>query len=103
MLDKLRAWREHCPQSKHNLVFPNFRGNVESLSNITNRGWYVLCRKAGLVYIDANGKEKSKYNLYALRHTKASIEIALNRAPKRIQSVMGHATVMPPLFSGVHK
>ena len=93
VLHKLKEWQEDCPSNQLNLVFPNFRGNVESLSNITNRGWYVLCRKAGLTYTDENGKLKPRYNLYSLRHTKASIEIALNRSPKRIQTVMGHANI----------
>jgi integrase len=93
VMDKLKDWQQQCPQSPDDLVFPNFRGNVESLSNITNRGWYVLCREAGLSYSDDNGKERANYNLYALRHTKASIEIALNRSPKRIQTLMGHANI----------
>lgn len=42
---------------------------------------------------DDNGKERASYNLYTLRHVKASIEIALNRSPKRIQTLMGHANI----------
>jgi len=93
VMEFLKLWREKCPSSPKNLVFPNFKGNVESLSNITNRGWYVLCRKAGLTQFDENNKERVKYKLYTLRHTKASLEIALNRSPKRVQTLMGHANI----------
>ena len=93
VIAKLREWRKLCPASGDDLVFPNYKGNVESLSNITNRGWYVLCRKAGLTYTDENQKERARYKLYTLRHIKASLEIALNRSPKRIQTLMGHANI----------
>lgn len=92
-LDALETWHTQCPDSEEDLVFPNYRGNIESLSNITNRGWYVLCQKAGLTYEDQDGTAKPKYNLYSLRHTKASLEIALNRSPKRIQTLMGHSNI----------
>lgn len=89
----LKDWKAFCPDSPLDLVFPNYRGNVESLSNITNRGWYVLCRKAGLTSAGDDGKERALFNLYTLRHTKASLEIALNRSPKRIQTLLGHANI----------
>ena len=89
----LKDWQAICPEGPLDLVFPNYRGNVESLSNITNRGWYVLCRKAGLTTFDDDGKERALFNLYTLRHTKASLEIALNRSPKRIQTLLGHANI----------
>lgn len=93
VMKMLKDWQAQCPTSDKNLVFPNGRGNAESLANIKNRGWYPLCKTAKLVFEDSDGKLKSKYPLYALRHTKASLEIALKRSPKHIQTVMGHANI----------
>ena len=93
VMDKLKQWKTQCPVSKHNLVFPNGKGNAESHANITNRGWHVLCEAAGLSSENAKGKQTAIYPLYSLRHVKASVEIALKRSPKHIQTVMGHANI----------
>lgn len=93
VMEKLKNWKVRCPTSADDLVFPNGKGNPESHSNITNRGWYVLCEKAGLVHQNVDGKLTAKYPLYSLRHVKASVEIALKRSPKHIQTVMGHANI----------
>ncbi len=91
--EMLQRWRLDCPTSELDLIFPNWKGNPESHSNITNRGWKVLCKEAGLI-LKASGETFSvKYPLYSLRHVKASVEIALNRTPKHIQTIMGHANI----------
>jgi integrase len=85
----LKTWRKKCPKSKHELVFPNWQGEVESHGNITNRGWYVLQEQCGLV--DAGGKPR--YPLKSLRHVRASLEIHNGATAKEIQLLMGHSSV----------
>lgn len=93
VLQMLTSWEKHCPSGPHGLVFPNWIGNVETLGNITNRGWYPLCRAAGLTEAADGGRTVIKYHLNTLRHIKASLEIQLGRSPKRIQQVMGHEDI----------
>ena len=93
VMHMLKAWEKLCPSGEHELVFPNWIGNVESLGNITNRGWYPLCRHARMTSTDEDGKEVVKYHLNTLRHIKASLEIARKRSPKKIQEIMGHEDI----------
>lgn len=93
VMQMLKVWEKHCPSGEHELVFPNWIGNVESLGNITNRGWYPLCRHAGLVDEAGDGKFVARYHLNTLRHIKASLEIARKRSPKKIQEIMGHEDI----------
>jgi integrase len=100
VVNTLREWRAACPQGALELVFPNGRGNVESHTNIIHRLWDPLQIAAGMT-VDAGGKDedrqpipKAKYGLHALRHAAASLFIAhLGCTPKRIQAVMGHASI----------
>lgn len=93
VLEMLNRWRETCPKGEHDLVFPNWKGNIENHANIARRGWRVLCESAGFVDEDDAGRTKTRYRLNSLRHIKASLEIALGRSPKRIQQVMGHSDI----------
>lgn len=90
VFDHLKIWQKICPKNRNDLVFPTWKGTVESRGNITNRGWYPLCREAGLT--KSNGTS-AKFSLYSLRHIKASLEIELGRSPKHIQQIMGHEDV----------
>lgn len=93
VMDLVRAWEPNCPNGKLGLVFPNWAGKVESLANITNRGWYPLCKHARLTKVREDGKKVARYHLNTLRHVKASLEIALGCSPKRIQEIMGHEDI----------
>lgn len=93
VMELLEGWQKICPSGEHGLVFPNWVGNIESHANITNRGWYVLCEKAGLTEESDDGKIRAKFPLNCLRHVKASLEISLGRTPKRIQQIMGHEDI----------
>lgn len=86
---QLRWWKLLCPPSKHDLVFPNWSGKVEFLSNLNRRGWQPLLKEAGLV--DAEGKHK--YPPKSLRHARASLEIDKGANPKEIQNLMGHSSI----------
>jgi len=85
----LKKWQQECPEGNLGLVFPNWKGGVESHANITNRGWYVLQRECGL--LDDRGKPK--YPLKSFRHVRASLEIHNGATAKEIQTLMGHSSV----------
>lgn len=89
VVDKLRAWQPHCPDGELKLVFPNGAGNVQSHSNIVHRRWYAVQRQLGMTR--ANGQ--AKYGFHSLRHFYASIMIEQGTPPKRLQSLLGHATL----------
>ena len=81
-------------------MFPNTIGNIETMTNIRARCWAPLQVKCGLMA--DGGKRNTKgepildprYNFHMLRHAAASLFIQyLGWAPKRLQTVMGHASV----------
>lgn len=86
---QLHWWKKLCPPSKHNLVFPNWSGNVEFLSNLNRRGWKPLLEDLKLV----DKKGKGKYPPKSLRHARASLEIENGANPKEIKRLMGHSTI----------
>lgn len=86
---QLRWWKKLCPPSKYNLVFPNWSGNVDFLSNLNARGWQPLLKAAGLVTEDG----KHKYPPKSLRHARASLEIENGANPKEIKMLMGHSSI----------
>jgi integrase len=88
-VDALQEWLEEAPDGPHGLAFPNWQGNVESLSNITQRLWRPLQKRAGLV--DAEGRPR--YTFHSLRHFRASALIAAKVNHKRLQVEMGHADI----------
>jgi integrase len=69
----LKAWKLACPNGELGLVFPNTRGNVESHANIVQRG--------------------IGQGLHRFRHFFASWLIDLDFGPKRVQTLMGHASI----------
>jgi integrase len=110
----LREWKLECPRSDGHLrfVFPNGKGNVESLLNIHRRGLGPLQHVAGITDVAAIkeqqpglsdaaairvAKRRPKYGLHALRHAAASLFIAEGWSPKRVQAVMGHSSIQVTL------
>jgi integrase len=90
VINALRQWRLACPTGELDLVFPNGAGRVESHSNILKRVWNPLQLSCGMT--DDNGG--ARYSFHAIRHAAASLFIAhLNWTPKRVQSVLGHASI----------
>jgi len=85
----LKKWFRECPKGELDLVFPNWKGGIESHANITNRGWYVL--QKACKFTDEN--DKPNYPLKSLRHVRASLEIHNGATAKEIQMLMGHSTV----------
>jgi len=109
----LREWKKVCPRDAETgelrYVFPNGNGNVENHANIYNRGWKDWQVKAGLceakrddkgkVVKDKEGKVvmRGKYGVHALRHFYASVLIDGELNPKRVQTLLGHATIQMTL------
>lgn len=101
VVNALREWKLVCPKGELGLVFPTGSGQVESHSNIVQRGFEPIQLAAGVVdlteEIDAKGQRVmvpvAKYGLHALRHACASLWIENGMNPKRIQALMGHSTI----------
>jgi integrase len=109
VVNALREWRLLCPKGDLGLVFPTGNGNVESHSNIVQRGFDPIQVSAGVVTMKEakdkygqpifgeDGKPSTvpggKYGLHSLRHTCASLWIENGMNPKRIQKLMGHSTI----------
>ena len=118
----MREWKLICPKRDTgkkdatgepigvlDLVFPTGSGNVELLSNIMQRGFDPIQVEAGVSEIkpvlddadkpvldDAGAPKKvtvGKYGMHALRHACASLWIENGMNPKRIQKLMGHASI----------
>jgi integrase len=88
LADELRRWKLICPPSPENLVFPDDDGNVISRF-IIRYEWQAVQRRIKMIRSD----KKAKYNVHALRHFFASIMIAEGTPPKRLQELLGHATL----------
>ena len=98
-LEKKPELRENGPPT---LLFPNGNGNVENLANIFRRGFGPLQVECGItegftIKKGKGGKEertpKPKYRIHALRHAAASLFIEQGWTPKRVQTVIGHASI----------
>jgi integrase len=90
VVNTLRQWRAECPNGGKDLVFPNTVGQIDSVQGIHSRFWVPLQIKCGL----ATDSGKPRYNFHMLRHAAASLFIKyLGWSPKRLQVVMGHASI----------
>jgi integrase len=95
--DALKEWRLGCPKGRHDLVFPNGKGNTESHANIVGRIWWPVQIKAGV----ADDKGRAKYTgLHAAWHFYASWCInrkadgGLELPIKTVQTRLGHASIV---------
>jgi integrase len=97
VLNTLRAWKLACPATTHNIVFPSENGAIHSNSNLHKQCWRPLQRALGLVDAgqDAAGNpiEEPRYTFHTLRHAAASLFIEQGWSPKKVQVVMGHASI----------
>lgn len=99
VMNTLREWKLACPKGELDLVFPNGKGNVESLANIINRGLIPAQIAAGVTKEDE--PEAAKYTgMHALRHWYASWCInrpdrgGLGLPPKVVQERLGHSSIV---------
>jgi integrase len=90
VVNTLRQWRLVCPKGSLDLVFPNTVGHIDSVQGIHERFWVPLQIKCGLT----TDTGKTRYSFHKLRHAAASLFIKyLGWSPKRLQVVMGHASI----------
>jgi integrase len=90
VVNTLKEWRLACPKGTLGLVFPNSKGNVETLPSIHNRALAPLQKAASIVSPHKGGP---KYGMHSLRHVAASLFIEQGFTPKRVQALMGHSTI----------
>ncbi len=86
----------HAVDNVHDLVFPTSSGHWQSIDNWRKRGFHAACKEAGLmqeVVTDEGAALKPKYRPYDLRHFFASMQIAQKKNLKKIQRLMGHASI----------
>jgi integrase len=109
VLNALREWKLACPRIDATeattpgrlwLVFPNGLGKPESHTNIINRGFNPIQVKAGVTVPrptakgdDGRPRLSTKYGMHALRHFFASWAIERGFSPKRVQALLGHASI----------
>ncbi len=101
VVKELREWMKACPKGELDLVFPNGAGHVESHANLLNRVFWPIQVAAGVVNMvrgkDHEGRAiqvpEAKYSLHALRHAAAALWIDRGAKAKRIQVLMGHASI----------
>jgi len=85
----LREWKLRCPKGELDLVFPNSVGKPCTVPNLRDRVLAPLQAAAGI-----SPAYRSKYGWHSLRHASASLFIQhLGWTPKRLQAVMGHASI----------
>lgn len=98
VVNELKRWRLACPKGELDLVFPAPDGGVVSHSCILKDGFGPLQVAAGVVRLEkgAEGEEptaRAKYGLHALRHAAAALFIEQGFSPKKVQTIMGHASI----------
>ncbi len=99
VVNALKESKLRCPTGRLDPVFPNGAGNVESHGNLYHRMFAPLQIKCGLT-VDCGRRDeegrpvlRAKYGLHALRHFAASLFIEQEFTPKRVQSIIGHASI----------
>jgi integrase len=86
----LRQWRQSCPASAIELVFPGSGGAIESYFTIRSSFWIPIQERLGMTTADG----QARYGFHSLRHAAASLFVAnLGWTPKRVQTVLGHASI----------
>jgi integrase len=117
----LRVWLMAAPKApsggegqRPEYVFPNAEGAVWSYTNFRSRFWVPLMNHCGLVtdapaeahvrsYTKAQtGFRDALFSPHMLRHVYASLQIEQGVTPKRLQKLIGHATLKMTLDTYGH-
>lgn len=85
----LEAWKSSGLTIRDGLVFPNAAGKIQNYSNIYNRVFKPMLVANGVT--DEDGQ--AKFGIHALRHAAASLFIDQGWNPKKIQTLLGHASI----------
>ena len=97
----LKEWKLACPNGPLGLVFPTTCGSVQGHANILHRVFWPIQIVAGVTVL-RDGKDEqgravkvpdAKFSLHALRHAAAALWIEQGLNPKRVQALMGHASI----------
>jgi integrase len=89
VINMLKEWKLRCPRGELELVFPNSVGKPLTVPNLRARVLGPLQAAAGI-----SPAYRPKYGWRSLRHAAASLFIEhLGWSPKRLQAVMGHASI----------
>jgi integrase len=80
----LKEWKEKCPQSRLDLVFSNEFGEPCDRTGIGRYGLTPALKQAGI---------NKAVSMHGLRHTYASMLIALGRKIPEVSQYLGHADV----------
>jgi len=89
VFDVLEEWKTLAPEGFLDLAFPNSVGKVQNYSNIYNRVFKPMLVSNGIVGPDG----QAKFGIHALRHAAASLFIEQGWNPKKIQTLLGHASI----------
>ena len=89
VLTTLQELKANATETAADLVFPNSVGKVQNYSNIYNRVYKPMLVDNGIV--DSRGQPK--FGIHALRHAAASLFIEQGWNPKKIQTLLGHASI----------
>ena len=104
--------KETCERPEY--VFPNDAGGVWSYTNFRARFWVPLMNHCGLVtsepadahirkFVKANAEFCAPvFSPHMLRHVYASLQIEQGVTPKRLQKLIGHATLKMTLDTYGH-
>jgi integrase len=89
VINTLREWKLRCPKGELDLVFPNSVGKPCTVPNLRDRVLGPLQEAAGI-----SRAYRPRYGWHSLRHAAASLFVEnLGWSPKRLQAVMGHASI----------
>jgi integrase len=107
LISALRRWKPLCPPGKHNLIFPNGAGNVESQENLYSRRWTRVMEELGFMRPSRPGKDGKQgdgmrplFAFHGQRHFRISRMIAAGANLKQIMDEASHAT--PAMTLGVY-
>lgn len=87
MWDAMKVWRERCPSTPWDLVWPNRKGHPIN-STEDRRAWRGLQRAAGVC--KPSGE---LYKVHEMRHSTASLLMAANVPAHVVLAIVGHSAL----------
>lgn len=94
MKTALLAWKETCPPSPYNLVWPWGPDGGPCGKRQDRRGWKRLLESAEVPPKQLSGSREKQYVIHEARNTTASLLLAANVEPLVIQQILGHASIV---------
>ena len=88
---ELRQWSMKCGRPESGLVFTGRGGWVQM--GALDQAWRRLARRVFEGVAKRETPDPSPYHFHALRHVYASLLIEAGLPPKRVQYLMGHASI----------